>query len=252
MRYFINLSYKGTQYHGWQVQSNANTVQEELNKALSTILRKDIDTTGSGRTDTGVHALEQVAHFDYEKTIELDDLNYKLNSLLPNDISVNHIRQVREDVSARFDATQRSYLYRISPLKNPFTNDYVYYFRKDLDLDAMNDLKDILLEWKDYESFSRVKTEVDHFLCEVADIFWYCQNKEIHFSVTANRFLRGMVRAMVGTMILVGLGKMDQKYFKKVLESRDRRMAGSAVPPQGLFLHRIDYPKDIYLQPTDR
>lgn len=246
MRYFLNLSYKGTQYHGWQVQQNANTVQEELNKALTTILRTNIETIGSGRTDAGVHALEQVAHFDFDGSFDLHNLAYKLNSFLPRDISVNRIDKVKLETHARFDAIQRSYLYRITMSKDPFTNEYTYFFNRDLDLGAMNALRPILLDWTDYECFSRVKTEVDHFLCDITDICWENKNNEIHFTVSANRFLRGMVRAMVGTMIEVGLERINISDFKKILESKDRRKAGEAVPAQGLFLQSITYPKDIY------
>lgn len=247
MRYFIDISYDGSNYHGWQIQNNAKTVQGVLNEALSTILRVDISTIGSGRTDTGVHAIMQMVHFDCEKEIDVLQLASKLNSLLPYDISANRIQKVRADVSARFEAISRAYIYKIHQCKSPFKQGLSYHFHQDLDLDVMNVSCELIKEWKDFESMSKVKTEVNNFNCEIFAAHWEKQNDEIHFHVSANRFLRGMVRALVGTMLDVGLGRMAIEEFQAVLESRDRKKAGRSVPAHGLYLRDIIYPKDIYL-----
>jgi len=246
-RYFLYLSYKGTNYHGWQVQKNAVAVQEVLNECLSTILRKKIETYGSGRTDTGVHAIEQVVHFDASKKLYGDDFIYKLNSLLPKDIAAKKLISVKPMANSRFDAIERAYIYQITTLKNPFLENQAYYFRKPLELDKMNSLSSILKDWKDYESFSRVKTDVNHFLCNVFKIAWSTQGDMIIFNVTANRFLRGMVRAMVGTMLEVGVGNMSVNEFRDILASKERKKAGRAVPSQGLFLQSVKYPEDIFI-----
>ncbi|WP_456460373.1 tRNA pseudouridine(38-40) synthase TruA [Reichenbachiella sp.] len=247
MRYFIDISYDGSNYHGWQIQNNAKTVQGVLNEALSTILRKDISTIGSGRTDTGVHAMMQMVHFDCDKEIDPLQLVAKLNSLLPLDISVNEIHLVKDEVSARFEATSRAYIYKIHQRKNPFKQGLSYHFHQLLDIGAMNACCELIKKWKDFEAMSKVKTEVNNFNCEIFTASWEKQNDEIHFHVSANRFLRGMVRALVGTMLDVGQGRMTVEEFQAVLESRDRKKAGRSVPAHGLYLRDIIYPKDIYL-----
>lgn len=247
MRYFLEISYDGIAYHGWQIQNNASTVQQVLNEALSTILRQDISTIGSGRTDTGVHALNQVVHFDVSPETKVGDLCHKLNSLLPTDISANELRRVQEDANARFAAISRSYLYRIHRQKNPFLIHQSYLYNRALDLDMMNESCEIIKRWMDFESFSKIHTDVNHFNCEIFDAKWEEYNGEIHFHVSANRFLRGMIRAMVGTMLLVGEGKINLDTFEEILESRDRTKAGRSVPAHGLYLKDIIYPKDIYL-----
>lgn len=247
MRYFIDISYDGTNYHGWQIQNNAKTVQGVLNEALSTILRAEISTIGSGRTDTGVHAMMQMVHFDYDAEIDSNQLIAKLNSLLPQDISVNEIKKVKEDVSARFEATSRAYIYKIHQRKNPFRQGLSYHFHQPLDLDQMNACCEQIKNWTDFEAMSKVKTEVNNFNCEIFSAFWEKQNDEILFHVSANRFLRGMVRALVGTLLEVGQGRMTIEEFKEVLESRDRKKAGRSVPAHGLYLRDIIYPENIYL-----
>ncbi|SMD34172.1 tRNA pseudouridine38-40 synthase [Reichenbachiella faecimaris] len=247
MRYFIDISYDGSAYHGWQIQNNAKTVQGILNEALSTILRADVSTIGSGRTDTGVHAMMQMVHFDHDEIKDTVQLGNKLNSLLPQDISANHIHLVKDDVSARFEAVSRAYVYKIHQHKNPFKQGLSYHFHQPLDLDQMNSCCDLIKKWKDFEAMSKVKTEVNNFNCEIFSAFWEKQNDEIHFHVSANRFLRGMVRALVGTMLEVGQGRMTLAAFEQILESRDRKKAGRSVPAHGLYLRDITYPKDIYL-----
>lgn len=247
MRYFIDISYDGSAYHGWQIQNNAKTVQGALNEALSTILRTEISTIGSGRTDTGVHAIMQMVHFDFENQIDPDLLVAKLNSLLPQDISANHIAAVKEDVSARFDAISRAYIYKIHQHKSPFQQGLSYHFHQPLDLGEMNACCELIKKWKDFESMSKVKTEVNTFNCEIFTAYWEKHNDELHFHVSANRFLRGMVRALVGTLLDVGQGRMSIEEFEAVLESKDRKKAGRSVPAHGLYLRDIIYPKDIYL-----
>lgn len=247
MRYFLFLSYKGTNYHGWQIQKNAIGIQEVINNGLETILRKSIPTIGSGRTDTGVHASEQVLHFDFDEQLDKIDFTYKLNSLLPKDISIKKMCEVKQDGHARFSATERQYVYHITKCKNPFLQDMAYYFRKDIDIVLMNSLKDFMVECKDFQSFSRVKTDVNNFICDVRDIGWTIDKNDIHFNVKANRFLRGMVRAMVGTMLDVGTGVCSKQNFIDIVLSKDRRKAGSAVPAHGLYLNSITYPEEIFV-----
>lgn len=248
MRYFLDISYDGTAYHGWQMQNNASSVQQTLSEALSTILRQTINTTGSGRTDAGVHALNQVVHFDIDDDIVIKNLCYKLNSLLPKDIAVNNLRPVNGDASARFAAVSRSYLYRIHHKKSPFKQFRSYCHHKSLDLKAMNECCGLIKNWRDFEALSKVHTEVNNFNCEIFEAYWEINNDELHFHVSANRFLRGMIRALVGTMILVGEGLIGLDNFKDILESRDRKKAGRSVPAHGLYLKDIIYPKEIYLE----
>lgn len=247
MRYFIDLSYDGSQYHGWQIQNNAKTVQGALNEALTTILRAEITTIGSGRTDAGVHALMQMVHFDFDGPLDQIQLAAKLNSLLPKDIVVNHLSAVRSTVSARFDAISRAYIYKIHQRKNPFLEGLSYHFNQSIDIESMNECCDLIKNWKDFEAMSRVKTEVNNFNCEIFSANWEKHNDEVHFHVSANRFLRGMVRALVGTMLEVGQGRMTRVDFASILKSRDRTQAGRSVPAHGLYLRDIAYPNDIYL-----
>ncbi|UXP33652.1 tRNA pseudouridine(38-40) synthase TruA [Reichenbachiella agarivorans] len=247
MRYFLDISYDGTAYHGWQIQNNASTVQQVLGEALSTILRQEVVTTGSGRTDKGVHAINQVVHFDLDPNIKTQSLIHKLNGLLPKDISANELRRVQDDAHARFSAVSRSYLYRMHTRKSPFLEGKSFLFTRHLDLEAMNLSCDIIKRWLDFESLSKVHTDVHTFNCEIFDAYWESHNDEINFHVSANRFLRGMIRAMVGTMILVGESKINLDTFEAILESKDRTKAGSCVPAHGLYLKDIIYPKEIYI-----
>ena len=247
MRYFIDISYKGTAYHGWQEQHNAITVQQVINEKLSQLLRTETKCVGSGRTDTGVHAKQQVIHFDSENDMEPHRLLYQLNAVLPEDIAANEIRPVREQAHARFDATKRSYQYFLHNRKTPFKKDQSYFFPHALDQEAIDAGCQIFKQWTDFESFSKVKTEVDHFECEIFEIEWQKEVEGYIFFVSANRFLRGMVRAMVGTLLDIGTGKLDPVRLITILEQKDRRAAGRAVPPQGLYLSSVTYPNDIYL-----
>ena len=246
MRYFLELSYDGTRYHGWQIQDNAISVQQVLNQSLSTILRSERSTVGSGRTDAGVHALVQVAHFDFEDHID-EGLVRHLNNLLPGDIAIRKCFKARESAHARFDAISRSYIYKIHCSKNPFSENKSYFYSRSLDMGAMDRCSKVLLQWTDFESFSKVHTDVKTFDCVISEARWESYNDEINFYVSANRFLRGMVRAMVGTMLMAGEGKINAGQFRQILMSKDRRQAGRSVPACGLYLAQVKYPKEIYI-----
>lgn len=243
----MEISYKGTRYHGWQIQENALTVQEVLEKGLSTYFRDPIAVMGSGRTDTGVHASMQVCHFDTGHAIDRDKFLRAINGILPKDISVNTIREVKADAHARFSAISRSYTYRMVLQKSPFLEDYVWRNYFNPDIDRMNKAAKILLEHSDFECFSKVHTEVKHFRCQIKSAHWEQKDGELQFHITANRFLRGMVRAIVGTLVDVGLGKMKPEELHQVIESRNREKAGKSAPACGLFLSQIEYSEDIYL-----
>ena len=244
MRYFLDISYKGTNFHGWQMQPNGNTVQAELENALSTILKTETAIVGSGRTDSGVHATQQIAHFDSDSIP--DDLAYKLNSFLPKDISVNAIKEVKAEAHARFDATKRTYHYHIHQKKNPFKQEISYYFAQTINPELILEGCEIIKGWENFECFSKVHTEVNNFNCEIFKADWQQNGDEHLFVVEANRFLRGMVRAMVGTLLDIGTEKTKLEDLKEILKSNDRRKAGRAAPPQGLFLEKIEYPTNIY------
>jgi len=246
-RYFIELSYKGTNYHGWQIQKNATGVQQLLNKSLCLKLGMEIETIGSGRTDKGVHALQQFAHFDTSKRINIDQLAFQLNRVLPNDIVAKKVYEVDPDAHARFNAISRSYQYRINKIKDPFLINTSYYRRGDLDLNLMNQAAGILLGTQDFESFSKVKTDVNHFVCTISRSEWIQMEGHICYYVTADRFLRGMVRTLVGTMLDIGTGKINLDELKKIIKSLDRKKAGRAVPAHGLYLTEVKYPSEIFI-----
>jgi tRNA pseudouridine38-40 synthase len=247
VRYFLDISYNGTAYHGWQIQNNAHTVQAEIENALSKLLGVPTAIMGSGRTDTGVHAIQQIAHFDTENAASEKELRYKLNSFLSPDISINQVLQVHPEAHARFDATERSYQYFIHQEKTPFRQGMSYYFSRELNILLMNQAAEKLLGTKDFESFSKVKTEVNNFICTITEARWKFENESLIFHVSANRFLRGMVRALVGTLLEVGLGKINVEDFAEILVQKDRTAAGRSVPPQGLFLSEVKYPESVYI-----
>ena len=244
MRFFIELSYKGTNYHGWQVQPNANTVQAEINKALSTLLNFKIEVMGAGRTDTGVHAKQMYAHFDYNTSFDVPKLIMKLNSFLPNDIAIHTFFQVNDEFSSRFDAISRTYEYHIVQHKNPFAPD-TYYLHKKLDVDAMNLACKHLLGKQDFTSFSKANTQTFTNDCTVFFAQWNQENNILVFTIKADRFLRNMVRAIVGTMLEVGVGKISADDVKDIIAQKDRCLAGASAPPNALFLSKIEYPKDM-------
>jgi len=246
-RYFIELAYKGTAYHGWQVQKNATGVQQLLNRALSLKLRDTIETTGSGRTDKGVHALQQIAHFDFERHLNPKHLVFQLNRVLPKDISAKNIYEVVPEAHARFDAELRSYVYKINRIKNPFLIDTSYYRRGELDLDLMNQCAEIFKTTQDFESFSKVNTDVNHFRCNISRSKWMQYEDKLYYHVTADRFLRGMVRTLVGTMLDIGAGKTSLKDLGIIINNQDRKKAGRAVPAHGLYLTEVKYPSNIFI-----
>lgn len=242
-RYFIELSYDGTNYHGWQVQPNALTIQEIIENALSTILKEKIAVVGAGRTDTGVHASFFVAHFDtsVNKTIRGDSLIFKLNSFLPGDIAVYSVYQVENDKHARFSATHRTYIYKISTIKPVFNRFYCHYYFGNLDFNKMNKACKILKEYTDFTSFSKLHTDVKTNNCKIIEAGWTEQEGGYEFEIKADRFLRNMVRAIVGTMLDLGAGKMTLEDFRDVIESKDRTKAGMSAEAKGLFLVDIGY-----------
>ena len=241
MRYCIEFSYSGKNYFGYQIQPNESSVQEGLEKALSTILREEIKITGAGRTDTGVHAKKIIAHFNTEKKPG-EQLVYQLNSFLPEDIAVKKIFGVRNDFHARFDATFRTYEYYIDLEKNPFTQDSAWQiWKRDLDVDRMNEACKILFEYEDFTSFSKLHTENKTNNCKIFKAYWEQNGSELKFTISADRFLRNMVRAIVGTMVEVGNGKIEASDLRKIIEDKNRNSAGTSAPAQGLFLVDVGY-----------
>jgi len=244
MRYFIEFSYNGKNYFGYQIQPEAISVQEELEKALSTILRENIKTTGAGRTDTGVHARKMFAHFDTEQPVD-ENLSRRLNSFLPPDISIKRIFPVKHDFHARFDATFRTYEYYISLEKNPFTEESAWqHWRKPLDVDKMSEACTILFEYEDFTSFAKLHTDNKTNLCKIYKAEWEQDGSELKFTVSANRFLRNMVRAIVGTLVEVGTGKLKPEEVRRVIEDRHRNSAGTSAPAHGLYLVDVGYDFD--------
>lgn len=244
MRYFIQLSYDGTNYHGWQTQQNARSVQGELERALSIIVRESVEVVGAGRTDTGVHASYYIAHFDTDRQ-GLDDevVRFKLNCLLPFDIAVQKIFLVSDDLHARFSATYREYKYYLSRTKDPFNHAYSEKENRKLDVTLMNEAARILFETSDFTSFSKLGSDVKTNICHVTKALWEEKGDQLIFTIRADRFLRNMVRAIVGTLLEVGLGKLTIDGFKAVIEKKDRSCAGASVSAKGLFLVDIGYPE---------
>ncbi len=251
VRYFIQLSYKGTAFCGWQSQSSGRTVQQVMDEALSVLCRGKICTTGSGRTDAGVHASFFIAHFDTEN----DDLDgkknvvYRLNGILPDDVAVQKIVRVRNDAHARFSALSRTYEYTITRVKDPFLLDYSHYYHAGLDVPAMEEACRILKRHDDFTSFSRLHSGNKTTLCRIDHAAWEDQGTKLVFIITADRFLRNMVRAIVGTMLMVGRGRLDPAGFEQIILMKDRGKAGPSAPACGLCLTGITYPDDIFPQP---
>ena len=246
MRYFVQLSYDGTNYHGWQIQQNARSVQQEVEKALSVICRETTEVVGAGRTDTGVHATFYIAHFDSNlESLDDEKTVFRLNCLLPDDIAVQKIYKVRPDVHARFDATFREYKYYISRNKDPFTFKYAERENRDLDILKMNEAAKTLFDYTDFTSFSKLGSDAKTNNCRIFKAIWEDMGDHLIFSIRADRFLRNMVRAIVGTLLEVGLGKMTLEDFKSVIEKMDRSSAGASVAAKGLFLVDIGYPETM-------
>ena len=248
-RYFIFLTFEGTNYHGWQMQPNAITVQQTLENALILILGEKISLTGAGRTDTGVHAAIFCAHFDsYRDNIDSDKkLIFRLNNFLPDDIAIKSIKRVIPEANARFSAISRTYQYCIQKTKNPFKQQWSWHINYPLNVSLMNTACDILKKYTDFTSFSRLHSDAKTNICNISSAEWIENENEIIFSITANRFLRNMVRSIVGTMVDLGLGKISIEDFKKIIEDKDRCKAGKSAPAKGLFLTGINYPENIFL-----
>lgn len=247
-RYFIYLGYDGTNYHGWQIQPNGASVQEELQKALSTLMRRPMEVVGAGRTDAGVHASLMIAHTDIDALADASILVDKLNRLLPPDIAVYRIRRVTDEAHARFDATYRKYQYHITTSKNPFLRHYAWRVFQPLDFERMNEAAAVLFEYTDFTSFSKLHTDVKTNNCRIMHAHWEQTGAdEWVFTIQADRFLRNMVRAVVGTLVEVGRGKLSIEGFRRVIEAKDRCSAGTSVPGHALFLVDVGYPNRLFL-----
>ena len=247
LRYFLELAYNGQNYFGWQRQPKQISVQEKIEFCLSTLLREEISIVGAGRTDTGVHAKKMYAHFDFDGNLA-NDFVQRLNSFLPEDISIYSIHRMNPEAHARFDAEKRTYQYHVYTQKNPFTTATSWQLRKPLDIEKMNEAANYLIKQADFGSFAKLHTDVKTNICTVHRADWtQIENDFLRFEITADRFLRNMVRAIVGTLVEVGLGKISPTDFNNIIEKKDRKFAGASAPPQGLFLVEVLYPENIFL-----
>ncbi|HEV8512073.1 MAG TPA: tRNA pseudouridine(38-40) synthase TruA [Cyclobacteriaceae bacterium] len=251
MRYFFEVTYDGANYNGWQNQANALGVQQVLEDTLSKLLRQKISIVGSGRTDTGVHCVQQFFHADIPSEIKQQDFLQRINSFLPKDVAIRDVFPVKPDAHARYDAHQRSYEYHITIRKNPLLVGHAFYFFKQCDISLMNEAAEGLVGEHDFTSFSKVKTDVNHFVCTIKVAHWKKTDDLLIFNISANRFLRGMVRAIVGTLLDVGTQKISIKEFQSIIKSKDRKKAGMNVPPEGLYLTEVKYPKNVFLKSDD-
>jgi tRNA pseudouridine38-40 synthase len=247
VRYFFEVAYKGSDFHGWQSQPGQQTVQGEIEKDMAKFLNNFEGITGSGRTDTGVHCRQQFFHANIPDSMPADKLFHKLNRMLPSTIAIRTIRRVRDDAHARFDAISRTYEYHITRSKDPFQAGCSFWYEKPLDINKMNQAANLMLKHENFEAFSRVRTDVNHFLCNITSAAWHDKDEVLIFTITSNRFLRGMVRAIVGTMLEVGQRRRTIEQFEETILSRDRKQAGPAASPEGLYLVNVAYPKEIFL-----
>ena len=248
MRYFFEIAFNGNPYHGWQIQENAITVQQVIQEKLQLIHKNEKPVvTGCGRTDSGVHAEQFFFHVDIPTIKNLDKYCFQMNNMLPIEIQLKNICLVKEDAHARFDALSRTYEYRFSTLKSPFNSGFVTYISEKVNVNSMNECCEMIKGKHDFTSFSKTHTDVNHFFCEIFDAEWIKKDEQIIFRVKANRFLRNMVRALVGTMVLVGKEKISYSDFEKIMISKDRTNAGPSAKAQGLFLTNISYPNQIYV-----
>jgi tRNA pseudouridine38-40 synthase len=247
-RYFIELAYNGKNYNGWQIQDNAPSVQQTINKAISIVLQMKINIVGCGRTDTGVHARQFFAHFDLEESsqkLPTESLIKKLNGILPSDISIYNIFPVQPELHARFSAIKRTYEYKITRRKDPFDFEYAYYYPFQLNVGLMNEAANLLLTYSDFTSFSKVNTQVKTNICKIEKAHWQEEGQLLVFQITADRFLRNMVRAIVGTLIDVGKEKISIQDFRTIIDSKNRSNAGFSVPAKGLYLTDVIYPDEF-------
>ncbi|GGD91666.1 tRNA pseudouridine(38-40) synthase TruA [Planktosalinus lacus] len=247
MRYFIELAFNGKNYHGWQIQPDASSVQQTLEESLSTLLRKKIEIVGAGRTDAGVHAKQLFAHFDTADDLQNEKFKFKLNSFLPNDIAVKSISKVNETAHARFDALCRTYEYHVHTEKDPFLDTFSYRVVQIPDIKKMNEAAEMLCHYTNFQCFSKSKTDVKTYHCKVKVAAWEQHENRLIFTITADRFLRNMVRAIVGTLLEIGLGKMEVNKMHEIIESKNRSNAGASVPAKGLYLTNITYPKELFI-----
>lgn len=247
VRYFLDIAYNGKNYFGWQRQPNEKSVQEVLEDSLSLLMGQPISVTGAGRTDTGVHARQLMVHFDAEEISDTEHLKYRLNALLPKDIAVKELFRVKDDAHARFDALSREYEYWISLKKDPFLEGLAYYTHFVPDIEEMNQAAEILFEYIDFQCFSRSKTDVKTYHCSIKKAYWERKGDVLIFTISADRFLRNMVRAIVGTLLEIGYGKLDILDFHTIIQSKDRSNAGASAPAHGLYLTQIIYPSTIKL-----
>lgn len=243
MRYFISLAYKGTDFHGWQIQPNAISVQQVVNEGLSVLLKDQISTLGAGRTDTGVHAKQMYAHFNTNVSFDCDEITYRLNAFLNHDVVVKSIFPVAEDVHARFDASSRVYEYWLIQEKNPFLKDAAWLVYGTLDFELMNEASAYLSEVSDFTSFAKVHSDVKTHICDVREARWEFKDGVWVFTIEADRFLRNMVRAIVGTLVELGKSKITLEQFKEIIKKLDRGAAGVSAPARGLYLTQVDYPE---------
>jgi len=243
----MDISYDGAPFHGWQRQNNAITVQEVLEKCMAKAFQSPMKVVGAGRTDTGVHARQLIAHFDIAPSLpfEPNHLIYKLNRMLPPAIAVNALYRVNDDAHARFDALSRTYLYVVGTRKDPLAKDFSYWGKQHTDVSLMNRACEILKEYRNFQCFSKVKTDVKTYNCTIEKAYWKQEGDQIIFTIIADRFLRNMVRAIVGTLLEIGTGKRPLADLRKILESKDRCQAGKSMPAKALFLEKIDYPKTL-------
>lgn len=246
-RYFLQISYRGTHYHGWQVQQNATTVQGVIQNRLAQLLRREVLIVGSSRTDTGVHAREQFAHVDLPSDLDINQLHYQLNAILPLDIAIEAIKPVIPEAHARFDAISRTYLYTIVHTKAPFQQGTSYWLRGDLDIATMNEAAAILCHKQDFQSLCRARPVDHHFLCDVVDAHWLVQKDQLVFHIKANRFLRSMVRIIVSLLLKVGQGNLSLSAFEAFIDKKKRDLAVSLVPARGLALTEVAYPEHIFM-----
>lgn len=241
-RYFIEVSYKGTNYSGFQIQQNANSIQSEVEKALKIFFRKDFELTGSSRTDAGVHALQNFFQFDIDEQLNFEnDFQYNLNALLPKDIVIKKIFPVKDNAHCRFDAVSREYKYFIYQQKDPFLQETAFYFPYKVDFDKLNEAAQQIIRYEDFTSFSKRNTQVKSFLCKIEKSEWYIERNAITYNVIANRFLRGMIKGLVGTMLSVGTNKISIKEFSKIIENKDSSKVDFSPPSHGLFLNAVNY-----------
>ena len=247
-RYFLEVAYKGTNYSGFQIQQNANSVQQEVERALQMLQKEKIVLTGSSRTDAGVHALQNFFHFDFDKEIDAH-LVYKMNAILPDDIALSKIIQVSPGSHCRFDAISREYRYFIYRRKDPFQKDRAFYFPYKLKIDLMEQAAEIIKRYDDFTTFSKRNTQVKDFICRIEESGWEWEGDSVIFHVKANRFLRGMVRALVATMLKIGREKMTLGEFEDVIRERNCVRASFAVPAHGLFLVAVNYPENYFSMP---